>query len=110
MIYDCFLFFNEVELLEIRLHDLSAVVDRFVLVESPVTFSNKPKPLYYADNRDRFKAFEDRIIHVVVDDNPPADSPFDRENHQRNCIARGLAACHPDDVVLISDLDEIPKG
>ena len=51
MIYDCFPFFNELELLEMRLHELSGVVDKFVLVEATRTFTNKPKPLYFQENQ-----------------------------------------------------------
>ena len=54
MIYDTFMFFNELELLELRLNELNGVVDKFVLVEATRTFTNKPKPLYYAENKQRF--------------------------------------------------------
>jgi len=111
MIYDCFTFFNELELLELRLNELDGVVDRFVLVESTTTFSGRPKELIFSKNRERFKAFADKIIHVVVDDMPAGDGPKDhwkREHFQRNAIARGLANCRPDDIILISDVDEIP--
>jgi len=74
MIYDCFTFFNELDLLEIRLNVLKDVVDRFVLVEATQTFTGRPKPLYYKENAARFAAFADRIIHVVVDDFSAADS------------------------------------
>jgi len=110
MIYDCFTFFNELELLELRLHELADVVDRFVLVEATKTHSNQPKPLHYQENRSRFGGFHDRIIHVVVADLPDAKDAWVLENHQRNCIARGLSRCRPDDFVLISDLDEIPRA
>ena len=110
MIYDCFTFFNELELLELRLHELANVVDKFVLVEATKTHSNKPKPLYYQENRLRFIEFHDKIIHVVADDLPDAKDPWMLENYQRNCIARGLANCQPDDFVLVSDLDEIPRA
>jgi beta-1,4-mannosyl-glycoprotein beta-1,4-N-acetylglucosaminyltransferase len=110
MIYDCFTFFNELELLELRLNELAGVVDKFVLVEATQTHTNKPKPLYYQENRARFSAFHDRIIHVVVDDLPKSDDAWVPENFQRNCIARGLTNCRPDDFVLVSDLDEIPRA
>jgi beta-1,4-mannosyl-glycoprotein beta-1,4-N-acetylglucosaminyltransferase len=110
MIYDCFTFFNELELLELRLHELADIVDKFVLVEATKTHSNKPKPLHYQENRDRFSEFRDKIIHVVVDDLPDAKNPWVLENHQRNCIMRGLANCRSDDFVLVSDLDEIPRA
>lgn len=117
MIYDCFSFFNELDLLEIRLNTLNKVVDKFILAESPLTHTGHPKPLYYAENRDRFAKFNDRIIHVVVDDFPslPDDMPirekaWTRENWQRNAIVRGLPqSIKDDDILLISDLDEIPN-
>jgi beta-1,4-mannosyl-glycoprotein beta-1,4-N-acetylglucosaminyltransferase len=110
MIYDCFTFFNELELLELRLHELANIVNKFVLVEATKTHSNKPKPLHYLENRVRFSEFHDKIIHVVVDDLPDARDPWVLENYQRNCITRGLADCRPNDFVLISDLDEIPRA
>jgi len=110
MIYDCFTFFNELELLELRLHELAEVVDKFVLVEATKTHSNQPKPLHYQENRSRFGGFQDKIIHIIVDDLPDAKDPWVLENFQRNCIARGLGNCRPDDFVLISDLDEIPRA
>ena len=110
MIYDCFIFFNELELLELRLHELAGVVDKFVLVEATQTHTNQPKPLHYQANRARFSAFHDKIIHIIVDDLPQSSDPWIPENFQRNCIARGLAQCRPDDFVLVSDLDEIPRA
>jgi beta-1,4-mannosyl-glycoprotein beta-1,4-N-acetylglucosaminyltransferase len=110
MIYDCFTFFNELELLEVRLHELAGVVDKFVLVEATQTHTNKPKPLYYQENRARFGSFHDQIIHIVVDDLPQAKNPWTPENFQRNCICRGLTQCRPDDWILISDVDEIPRA
>src|SRR5580704_5860153 len=61
MIYDCFTFFDELELLELRLHELGNVVDKFVLVEATKTHSNKSKPLHYQKNRGLFQAFHDQI-------------------------------------------------
>ena len=90
MIFDCFTFNDELELLEIRLNVLKDVVDRFVLVEATKTFTNKSKPLIYEENKDRFKEFADKIIHIVVDDFPDDDNPWARENWQRNKIMEGL--------------------
>ena len=116
MIYDCFSFFNELDLLEIRLNTLDKVVDKFILAESPLTHTGHPKPLYYEENKERFAAFNDRIVHIVVDDFPtmPDNMPirekaWTRENWQRNAIVRGLPEdIKNDDILLISDLDEIP--
>jgi beta-1,4-mannosyl-glycoprotein beta-1,4-N-acetylglucosaminyltransferase len=66
MIYDGFTFFRELDLLEIRLHELADVVDKFILVECDRTHSNLPKPFYYEENKDRFKDYWDKIIHVKI--------------------------------------------
>lgn len=115
MVYDCFTFFNELDLLEIRLNVLKDVVDKFVLVEAPITFTGKQKPLFYDENKARYAAFADRIIHVVVDDFSAAchaksrrEKAFSTENIQRNAIALGLKNALPEDTVIISDIDEIP--
>ncbi len=109
-VFDCFPFFNELDVLEIRLAELDPLVDHFVLVEGTRTFTAKPKPLYYADNRKRFERYAHKIIHVVVDDLPlDATSHWIREAHQRNAILRGLTGARPDDRIIISDCDEIPK-
>ncbi len=107
-IYDCFIFSNELDLLEIRLNTLKDVVDYFVIVESTETFSGKDKELYFLNNKERFTAFMDRIIHVVVDDMPKDAHRWERELYQRNAIMRGLTNCSPDDIIIISDVDEIP--
>lgn len=109
-LYDCFPFFNELELLDLRLHLLDQVADRFVLVEATRTHQGERKPLYFHQNRDRFRRFLDRIIHVVVDDYPETSGsdPWTLENHQRRCIARALRDAHAEDVVVLSDVDEIP--
>lgn len=107
MIWDCFLFWQEFDVLDIRLHELKDVVDRFVLVESPRTFSGKQKSLHFASQA--FNYHEWPIIHVVVRDMPIGPNPWEREYFQRNAIMRGLAEAKPDDLVLISDLDEVPS-
>jgi len=108
-IYDCFLFFNELDLLEIRLNVLSEVVDKFVLVEADRTFTNKSKPFYFEKNKDRYKYFLDKIIHIKINEYPDTGDAWDMENFQRNQIEHGIAQCFPDDIILISDLDEIPN-
>ena len=116
MVYDCFCFFNELDLLEIRLNTLDKVVDRFILVESLLTHSGHPKPLYYANNKHRFSKFNHRIIHIIVNDFPEAQNitynkmAWIRENWQRNAIFRGIPKTAKDeDYIIISDLDEIPS-
>ncbi|GAB4124603.1 MAG: benzoate transporter [Raineya sp.] len=116
MTYDCFAFFNELDLLRLRLHELSEVVDKFVLVEATRTFQKKPKPLYFQENKHLFKQFEHKIIHIVVDKYPTFWTKFriptawDYDNHQKEQILQGLKDCKPDDVVIVSDLDEIPDA
>jgi len=108
MIYDCVILFNELDLLELRFSELESVVDRFVIVEAPVTFSGRQKRLAFAENRERFRRWQDRIIHVVVDDMPRNNDPWARERHQRNAIMRGLALAQSGDGIMVSDVDEIP--
>lgn len=110
MIYDCFMFFNELDVLEIRLHVLADVVDRFVLVEARQTHQRHDKPLYYFENRSRFASFANRIDHVIVDEFPDeAADPLACENWQRNAIRFGIRDAEAGDTILISDVDEIPK-
>jgi beta-1,4-mannosyl-glycoprotein beta-1,4-N-acetylglucosaminyltransferase len=142
-IYDSFLFFNELELLEMRMNILNDVVDYFVIVESTKTFSSNKKELIYYQNRDLYKKFQHKIIHVVIDDTPSSfhtidyiDSPkteeeilknkilkyvdespgWDRketqwgvETFQRESIIRGLIDCNDEDIIIVSDVDEIPN-
>jgi beta-1,4-mannosyl-glycoprotein beta-1,4-N-acetylglucosaminyltransferase len=104
------MFFNELELLEIRLHELSSVVDRFILVEARETFSFKPKPLHYYDNRARFRRFWDRIDHRVIDRFPVRDDPWQAERTQREHALSAFGDGDPDDLLICSDLDEIPRA
>jgi beta-1,4-mannosyl-glycoprotein beta-1,4-N-acetylglucosaminyltransferase len=113
-IYDCFIFFNEFELLELRLNLLDKMVDYFVLVEADKTHKNEDKEFHFENNKDRFKKYLHKIIHIKVNDMPDYDpnNPNDKwkpEIHHRNCIARGLQNLDPEDIVLISDIDEIPN-
>ncbi len=110
MIYDCFNFYNEFELLDIRLNELDSVVDKFILVESTVTFTNKKKPLFFLANKKKYKKFLHKIIHVVIDDSPNVTNPWIIEAHQLGGVVRGLPKnSKPNDIVLVSCVDEIPK-
>lgn len=109
MIYDCFQFFNEIDILKLRLNVLNDIVDKFVISESTVTFSGNPKPLYFEENKELFKDFEDKIIHIVVDDTPMDCDAFTRDSHQKCAVKRGLVNAKPDDIVIFSDADEIPN-
>ncbi|WP_431857378.1 hypothetical protein [Azospirillum sp.] len=107
MIYNCFIFFNELDILELQLEETYDYVDKFVIVEATETHMHVPKPLYYADNRSRFQRFADKIIHVVVDDMPAGADSWQMEFFQRNAIARGLADTTAEDTIIIADVDEI---
>ena len=107
MIVDCFTFFNEFDVLELRLRTLAHVVDRFVLCEAPFTFRGDSKPLFFQSEAERFAPWIDRIRTVALP-GPPAGGPWANEAAQRSYLATALAECVPDDVILIGDVDEIP--
>ena len=113
MFIDCFTFFNELELLEIRLNYLSPIIDIFLICEATVTHSGLPKPLYYDENKHLFKEFKSKIAHVVVNNMPSVinNNRWALENYQRNAILSGLETLEleKDDYLLIGDVDEIPN-
>lgn len=110
-VFDCFPFFNELDLLELRLTELNDVVDYFVISELPVTHAGNPKPLFFKENEQRFAKWKHKIIHVVRDDYPVDPDPWSRERFQRDACYDAIKQCNPqdEDIVMISDLDEIPK-
>ena len=108
MIIDCFPFFDELDLLEIRLNELRDVVDVFVLTESPYTFTGIEKPLYFQDNKERFKGFN--IAHTVYH---PAGKyrPAAFEKHQKQYnLDYAYNLFSPGDIIIQGDCDEIPKA
>ena len=106
-IYDCFPFYNELDLLDLRLAELYNHVDKFVIVEATTTFQSQPKKLYLKENWDRYKQYHDKIIHVIVDDAPGDANAWVNDIYQRNAIMRGLVDAAPDDICIIGDADEI---
>jgi beta-1,4-mannosyl-glycoprotein beta-1,4-N-acetylglucosaminyltransferase len=109
-IYDCFTFYNELDLLEIRLNELNDVVDGFILVEAEQSHQNKSKPLFFQDNKNRYKKFLSKIKHIIVPANLFVnDDAWYNEKLQRNAICAGLFDVHEDDLLVVSDLDEIPS-
>eukprot|EP00818_Percolomonas_sp_WS_P003617 CAMPEP_0117444004 /NCGR_PEP_ID=MMETSP0759-20121206/5004_1 /TAXON_ID=63605 /ORGANISM="Percolomonas cosmopolitus, Strain WS" /LENGTH=455 /DNA_ID=CAMNT_0005236031 /DNA_START=114 /DNA_END=1478 /DNA_ORIENTATION=+ len=120
-IYDGFTFNNEFEMLEVRLRTLSSVVDYFVIVEAPLSFQNKPKPLHFKNKIEEgwnvFEEFKHQILHVVVESKPPIFEYWENEVHFRNAIGtEGLAIVAMDrpetrpqdtDIILVTDVDEI---
>lgn len=112
MIVDCFIFYNEIKLLQYRLETLYKHVDHFIIVESTLTFAGNKKESYFLNNKHLFEKFLDKIIHVLVNDTPVCHDAWGRERFQRNCISRGLdkiVNLKESDVLIISDCDEIPN-
>lgn len=109
MIYDCFQFFNELDTLEIRLEELYPVVDKFVICESTLTHSGKQKNLRYIENIDRYKKYSDKIKYIVYDKFPESYNSWTLENNQRRFLINGLSNIRSNDLVMISDIDEIPR-
>ena len=124
-IFDCFMYFDEEILLDLRMNILDKYVDYFVVVESTFTHKGDERKLHF--NLKRFKKFENKIIYLVYDKKPKDikeilknDIEPDisnkfiinallRENGQRNFIINGLKDADDDDYILVSDVDEIPN-
>ena len=124
-IYDCFMYFDEEVVVNVRLHTLNEFVDYFVIVESRFTHKGDPRELKF--DHKKFQKFRDKIIYIIDEEVYPQtheirteDSENDRstklifnaayrENGQRNLIAKGLKEANDEDLILISDVDEIPK-
>ncbi len=128
--YDIFTFFNELDLLEIRLNILDKHVDYFVIVEATETFSGLPKPLYFEENKERFRRWQHKIIHYVVTDTPKDENDTNcdtdilqiaknssnvpkgivhwlKEFYQKENIKKALIGLQDDDLCFIGDVDEI---
>lgn len=106
MVYDCFTYNGEEDILEIRLNILDPYVDYFILCESTQTFSGKEKPLYYVDNMERFNKWNHKILYSAVQ---PKDFPnaFERAAYQKDSIRYLLRDCKPNDTIYFGDVDEI---
>ena len=107
-VYDCFSFNGEWDLLELRLNTLDPVVDYFVIVESNHTHMGIPKKLHFNIRDSRISKFSKKIRFVLVSDMPNKDA-WGNDRFQRNASTRGLWDAEPQDLVLVSDCDEIPK-
>jgi len=124
-IFDCFMYFDEDIVLDVRLNYLDKYVDQFVIIESEYNHKGEKRtPLF---NIDKFKKFENKIKYILKNEIPPgienikADdnkseiyrksifNAWKRENLQRNQISEGLSDAQEEDWVIISDLDEIPN-
>ena len=124
-IFDCFMYFDEDTVLDVRLNYLNKYVDKFVIIEAEYNHKGeKKKPKFDIKN---FEKFKDKIIYLLIKQKIPgmyeindfdSDDKKDgkhvmnalkRENFQRNCIADGLSDASDEDWIIISDLDEIPN-
>jgi len=124
-IFDCFMYFDEEILLDLRLNMLDKYVDYFVIVESSFTHKGDKRSLQF--NKKKFEKFKDKIIYLVHDNKPENIQEISnddheniksrkyilnsilRENEHRNFILDGLKNANNDDLILISDVDEIPN-
>ena len=108
-IYDCFTFYNEFDILELRLQEHWDYVDKFVIAEANTTHQGAPKEFLLEQNWDRFKDYADKIVHIKVDDMPQSTNAWVPENFQRNALARGLMDADENDIILVSDCDEMVR-
>ena len=109
MVIDCIPFFNELDILKLRLHILDPLVDRFVIEEATHTFSGLPKDLCFEKNREMFEEFLPKITYLVVDNSPGEISAHERDKFQKNALAKALTDASDEDVLILSDVDEIPN-
>lgn len=105
-IYDCFTFYNEFDLLDLRIAEMYDHVDYMVLVEANHTFQNVPKHFNF---KNRMKEYEhyDKLIYIGIEDMPLSPDPWENERYQRDSILLGIEDASDDDLILISDIDEI---
>tara|TARA_Y100000590_G_C15655998_1_gene990638 strand:+ start:690 stop:1505 length:816 start_codon:yes stop_codon:yes gene_type:complete len=106
-IFDCVTFFNESELLYLRLNILDEFVDYFVICEAKEDHRGNKKELNF--NISKFKKFKNKIIYLVIDKFENCKRTWDRQNYQRDYLINGIASANEDDIILFSDVDEIPN-
>lgn len=110
-VYDCFLFNDELLLLEARFTELDGVVDRWVIAEAPITHTGQPKPLYLTESierePERWAKWINKVSLIIVNNFPNTNDPWVRERWQRDAVLSELVNCQDDDVILIGDADEI---
>jgi beta-1,4-mannosyl-glycoprotein beta-1,4-N-acetylglucosaminyltransferase len=102
MIYDCFIFNNELDLLEIRVNELKHLEVTHVLVQANKTFTG--------NHRDFINITHPRVMDIRITDMPDGEDPWVRERFQRNAIMRGLGAANDNDIIIIADSDELPSA
>lgn len=132
-IIDCFTFFNELDILEKRLQYMDPYIDHFVICEAPTTFTGNEKPFYFEENKDRFSKWIHKIIHIKTkplgegfwdsdinrarivdfsDEGKRTEETFkfwEREGQQRSAIEEEIKKFSDDDIIIFSDVDEVPN-
>lgn len=111
-VIDCFTFYNELDMLELRLLELYSVVDHFIIIEADETFSGRKKDFFFEKNKERFFRFSNKIIHVKISFPSHLKDAWSREKYQRNSSMPTLYSLGltDEDVVMITDVDEIPNS
>lgn len=111
MLFDCFLYFDEKELLELRINILKDIVDGFIITDANRTFKGDPKPFTCVDTIRELGLPEEKIqvLHVELPSKEEIANPWAREYAQRDALAVGMRMTPPDSVFFFSDVDEIPK-
>ena len=109
-VYDCMTFFNEVKTLEIRLDELYDHVDYFVIVEGDVGFSGIRKEYVFPQYAHLFEKYKNKIKYFPLKEKTPFPNAYARSNDQKNSVYLGLINCTPNDIIIFSDLDEIPSA
>lgn len=113
MTFDCFIYNGEIELLEIRINELSNLRGgvTHVIVEAPHTHTGIKKKLYFPQQKEIHEKYKN-IMYLVVGDMPLGSTAMEMEIYQRNKIMQGLEVLEPkdDDIVIIGDVDEIPRA
>jgi len=104
-IYDCFIFFNENLLTEIRFNILNKFVDYFVVCES--YYDHRGNVKGYLFDKEKFRKFSEKIIYIKIDKFPKNLGVWDRQDYQRDFLKEGLNNANPDDLIIYSDADEI---
>jgi beta-1,4-mannosyl-glycoprotein beta-1,4-N-acetylglucosaminyltransferase len=106
-IYDVFLFNMELDMLEVKLAETSRYVDAFVLLESSISTTGLPKPLYFDEAKPRYSGYAEKIVHLKLNTSGPGPDTWAREYYQRNQLFTGLRDVRDGDVVIVTDVDEI---
>lgn len=138
-VYSACQFFNELDILELRLEVLDSVVDYHIITESDITNNGKPKPYYIEENKKRFEKFWDKIIYQKLTNLPndytnlspnsamngmermmiervnagnwwPHNNPgYGRETWEKESVLLQMGKCKGSDIIILSDVDEIPN-